>query len=61
MPLSFNKRAYNLVWNKFMRDQNLQEKVSLDSDEVLHILHGARIGLQRRYTIRREETDLQFL
>ena len=37
MPISFNRRAYNLVWNEYFRDQNLQDEVSLDNDQVLNI------------------------
>lgn len=37
MPLSFNKRAYNYVYNEYIRDQNLQDPVSLDSDVIQNI------------------------
>ena len=33
-PLSFGKRAYNLIWNEFYRDQNLQEEVDLDDENA---------------------------
>lgn len=35
-PLAFSKRAYNLVFNEFYRDENLQEEVDLDSEDVLY-------------------------
>lgn len=37
MPLSFNKRAYNLVYNEYFRDQDLMDEVSLDSDLVQNV------------------------
>jgi hypothetical protein len=37
MPLSFNKRAYNMAYNEYFRDQNLQDEVCLDSDVVQNI------------------------
>jgi len=35
-PISFPKRCMNLVWNEHYRDQDLQDEVSLDSDELLY-------------------------
>lgn len=35
-PLSFCKRAYNLCFNEFYRDENLQEEVDLDSEDILY-------------------------
>lgn len=35
LPLSFSKRAYNLIWNEFYRDQNLQDEVDLDQEDIL--------------------------
>lgn len=37
MPLAFDKRCYNLIWNEYFRDQNIQEAVSLDNDQILNI------------------------
>ena len=33
-PLVFPKRAYNLVWNEYYRDETLQSEVSLDSNDL---------------------------
>ena len=33
-PLVFPKRAYNLVWNEYYRDETLQAEVSLDSNAL---------------------------
>ena len=35
-PLSFGKRAYNLIYNEYYRDQNLQDEIDLDSEAVLY-------------------------
>lgn len=35
-PLAFPWRAYNLIWNEFYRDENLQSEVSLDNYVVLN-------------------------
>lgn len=35
-PLAFPKRAYNLCFNEFYRDENLQDEVSLDNEDVLY-------------------------
>lgn len=35
LPLSFSKRAYNLIWNEYYRDQNLQDEVDLDQEDIL--------------------------
>lgn len=35
LPLAYLKRAYNLVWNEYYRDENLQEEVDLDSEKIL--------------------------
>lgn len=37
MPISFPKRCYNLVYNEYIRDQNVQDEVSLDDDAVKYI------------------------
>ncbi|QCS36923.1 major capsid protein [Tortoise microvirus 27] len=37
MPLAFDKRCYNLVYNEYIRDQNIQDEVSLDSDVIQNI------------------------
>lgn len=35
LPLPYIKRAYNLIYNEYYRDENLQELVDLDQEEVL--------------------------
>lgn len=35
LPLSFPKRGYNLTFNEFYRDEDLQEEVDLDNDNIL--------------------------
>lgn len=35
LPLSFPKRGYNLTFNEFYRDEDLQEEVDLDDDNIL--------------------------
>lgn len=35
-PLAYLKRAYNLVWNEFYRDENHQEEVDLDNEDILY-------------------------
>lgn len=35
-PISFPKRAYNLVWNAYYRSEDLQEEVDLDNNLVLN-------------------------
>lgn len=37
MPISFDRRCYNLVYNEYFRDQNLIDEVSLDSNEIRYI------------------------
>lgn len=34
-PLDFPRMAYNLIWNEYFRDQNLQTEVALDQVEIL--------------------------
>lgn len=34
-PLDFPRRAYNMIWNEYYRDQNLQQEVSLDNEDIL--------------------------
>jgi len=34
-PLDFPRRAYNLVWNEYFRDENLQVEAALDNEEIL--------------------------
>ena len=29
LPLSFPKRAYNMIWNEYYRDENLQDEVDI--------------------------------
>lgn len=33
-PLDFTRRAYNMVWNEYYRDENLQEEVSLSNEDI---------------------------
>lgn len=35
LPLAFPKRGYNLTFNEFYRDEDLQEEVDLDDDNIL--------------------------
>lgn len=35
-PVSFPKRAYNLIFNEYYRDENLQNEVGIDNDLILH-------------------------
>ena len=35
-PLDYLRRAYNLIWNEFYRDENLQEEVGLDNEDILY-------------------------
>lgn len=35
-PLAFLKRAYNLIWNEYYRDENRQEPVDLDDENILY-------------------------
>lgn len=37
MPNSFDKRAMNLIYNEYIRDQSLQDEVSLDDDQIKYI------------------------
>lgn len=37
-PLAFSKRGYNLIYNEYFRDQNVQEAISLDSDVIQHVM-----------------------
>jgi len=34
-PLDYPRRAYNMIYNEFFRDQNLQSEVSLDNESIL--------------------------
>ncbi|MCL2440320.1 MAG: hypothetical protein FWD14_01135 [Treponema sp.] len=34
-PLIYPKRAYNLIFNEYYRDQNLQDEVEIDQEEIL--------------------------
>lgn len=36
-PIALDKRAYNLIFNEYIRDQNLQDKRSLDDDTLYNI------------------------
>lgn len=35
-PLDFPRRAYNMIWNEYYRDENHQEEVGLDNEEILY-------------------------
>lgn len=35
LPLAFPKRAYNLTFNEFYRDEDLQDEVDIDADNIL--------------------------
>lgn len=35
-PMDFPRRAYNLIYNEYYRDQNLQDPVDLDNAEILN-------------------------
>ena len=35
LPLDFPRRAYNLIYNEFYRDENLQTEVDLDNPDIL--------------------------
>ena len=37
-------RAYNLIWNEWFRDQNLQSSVKVDKDNGPDIVTGKQIG-----------------
>jgi hypothetical protein len=34
-PLDYPRRAYNMIWNEYYRDQNLQDKIDLDNESIL--------------------------
>jgi hypothetical protein len=36
LPLSFPKRAYNMIWNEYYRDENLQDPVNIDQENILN-------------------------
>ena len=36
IPIALPKMAYNLTWNEFYRDENLQSEVDLMNDEILY-------------------------
>lgn len=36
LPLDFPRRAYNLTWNTFYRDENLQDEVPLTNEAILN-------------------------
>ena len=36
LPLTFPRDAYNLVYNEFYRDENLQTEVSNANNTILH-------------------------
>ena len=36
LPLSFPKRAYNMIWNEYYRDENLQDPVDIDQENILN-------------------------
>lgn len=35
-PVDFVRRAYNLIWNEFYRDENLQTKIALSNEDILY-------------------------
>ena len=35
-PIDYPRRAYNMIYNEFYRDQNLIEEVPLDNESILH-------------------------
>ena len=35
-PVDFPRRAYNLVWNEYYRDQTLQDEIGLDNEAILY-------------------------
>lgn len=37
-PLAFSKRGYNLIYNEYFRDQNVEEKIPLDSDVIKYVM-----------------------
>ncbi|MCU0456964.1 MAG: hypothetical protein MUE74_11730, partial [Bacteroidales bacterium] len=34
-PVDFPRRGYNMIWNEYYRDQDLQEEVELDNETIL--------------------------
>lgn len=36
LPIDFYKRCYNLVWNTYYRDENIDSEVSLTNDNILY-------------------------
>lgn len=36
LPIDFYKRCYNLVWNTYYRDENIDNEVSLTNDNILY-------------------------
>lgn len=37
MPISFDRRCYNIIYNEYFRDQNLIDEISLDSTDIRYI------------------------
>lgn len=35
-PLDYLRRAYNMIWNEFYRDENLQEEIDLGNEDILY-------------------------
>lgn len=35
-PIDLRRRAYNLIWNEYYRDENVQEEVELTNNNILH-------------------------
>ena len=35
-PLDFPRRAYNMIWNEYFRDENLQDEVELSNESILY-------------------------
>lgn len=39
-PIDFPRRAYNLIWNTFIRSEDLQDEIGLDNNEILNCCWG---------------------
>lgn len=54
-PISYPRGARNLIYNEFIRDQNYQDEIDLDSDDILYInwqkdMFTAALPFQQRGT-----------
>lgn len=36
-PMDFPRRAYNMIWNEYYRDESLQDLSTLDNEDILHV------------------------